>query len=76
MRLNGRKAILEHLGYSPRNHRAWPKVRAVYGHLIHQLPDKSVWAEASDLDAWDRTRSRLLVHKGTSRRLPKRCQVP
>ena len=74
MRLNGRRAILVYLGYSPRNHRAWPKVRARYGEVI--LRDREtgrVWAMAEQLYAVDIRRSTPL--STTVLEPPRRRQV-
>ncbi len=50
MRLNGRDAILRHLGLSCENKRGWQKMRHEYAPVLRYLPTHRVWCLSEDLD--------------------------
>lgn len=61
MRLNGKAAIMAHLGKRAHNTRGWYEVRAQYGHLIYcKSPNgkmnRGYWALSHELDEWDKQR--------------------
>ena len=61
MRLNGKRAIMGHVGYTVQNWRAWTMCRLRYGRCIYirkasgKVP--RYWAMSEELDAIDRENS-------------------
>jgi hypothetical protein len=63
VRLNGRKAILLHLGLSPNGHGQWHVIRDRFASVIYRDPSSGhVWALSESLDAADSLRCACAPH--------------
>lgn len=66
MRLNGKAAIMAHLGKAETNRCAWVAIMSAYGHVIYTRSpngkrNRGYWALSEEIDAWDKERCPTLV---------------
>lgn len=69
MRLNGKAAIMAHLGRAETNRRAWIAILHAYAHVIYTRSpngkrNRGYWALSEEIDAWDKERCPTVMEVG------------